>query len=148
MSDEDYMRLAIKEAMLAQQADEVPVGAIIVHQGIVIAQTHNMRESCKDPLAHAELLAIREASAMLGGWRLSGCTLYVTLEPCPMCAGGVINARIPRVVFGAYDKKAGAFGTLYHLGEGRLNHKPEVTGGVLEQECSSLLTNYFRNKRK
>ena len=134
MSDEDYMRLAIKEAMLAQQADEVPVGAIIVHQGIVIAQTHNMRESCKDPLAHAELLAIREASAMLGGWRLSGCTLYVTLEPCPM--------------FGAYDKKAGAFGTLYHLGEGRLNHKPEVTGGVLEQECSSLLTNYFRNKRK
>ena len=148
MSDQDYMRLAIEEAYSAMQADEVPIGAVIVHNDSVIAQAHNMRETCKDPLAHAELLAIREASAMLGGWRLLGCTLYVTLEPCPMCAGGIVNARIPRVVFGAYDRKAGAFGTLYDLAEGKLNHTPKVIGGVLETECASLLSNYFRNKRK
>ena len=148
MSDEAFMRFAIEEALLAQSADEVPIGTVIVHNGIVIARAHNMRETCRDPLAHAELLAIRQAAEMLGGWRLVDCTLYVTLEPCPMCAGGIINARLPRVVFGAYDKKAGAFGTLYNLAEGKLNHKPEITGGVLQEECSALLTGYFRQKRK
>ena len=99
-------------------------------------------------MAHAEIKAIGEAARFLGGWRLLDCTLYVTLEPCPMCAGAVINARIPRVVFGAYDKKAGAFGTLYDLAEGKLNHKPQVAGGVLEAECAALLSGYFKRKRK
>lgn len=142
------MALAISEAQKAQEIDEVPIGAIIVHNGGIIARAHNRRETDRSPLSHAEILAIRDASEYLGGWRLLNCTLYVTLEPCPMCAGAIVNARIPRVVFGAYDKKAGAFGTLYNLAEGKLNHTPEITGGILKTECAALLSNYFRQKRK
>lgn len=147
MTHEQYMQLAIAQAKKAQLLDEVPVGALIVYQDKIIARAFNQREGKKSPLAHAELSAIAKAAKKLQGWRLLDCTLYVTLEPCPMCAGAIINARIPSVVFGAYDKKAGAFGSLYHLAEGKLNHKPEILGGVLEQECSSLLTDYFRKKR-
>ena len=148
MSDQDYMALAISEAQKAQEIDEVPIGAIIVYNGGIIARAHNRRETDRSPLYHAEILAIRDASEYLGGWRLLNCTLYVTLEPCPMCACAIVNARIPRVVFGAYDKKAGAFGTLYNLAEGKLNHTPEITGGILKTECAALLSNYFRQKRK
>ena len=148
MDDEQWMRAAIRQAILAETLDEVPIGAVIVRDGAVIAEAHNTRETQKDPLGHAEIGAIAQAAKILGGWRLIGCTLYVTLEPCPMCAGAVIKARIPRVVFGAYDKKAGAMGTVYDLAEGKLNHRPEVRGGVLESECARLLSSYFRNKRK
>lgn len=148
MDDEKWMRAAIEQAMLAEAIDEVPIGAVIVRDEEVIAAAHNTRETDKNPLCHAEISAIARAAKALCGWRLPGCTLYVTLEPCPMCAGAVINARIPRVVFGAYDKKAGAFGTLYDLAEGKLNHKPEVAGGILEKECAQLLSSYFRKKRK
>ena len=148
MSDLDYMYFAIDEAKKARVMDEVPIGAVVVQNGEIIARAHNLRETNHSPLAHAEILAIKQASEYLDGWRLLGCTLYVTLEPCPMCAGAIINARIPRVVFGAYDKKAGAFGTLYNLAEGKLNHTPEIAGGMLETECASLLPNYFKQKRK
>ncbi|WP_302760300.1 tRNA adenosine(34) deaminase TadA [Christensenella hongkongensis] len=148
VDDEYWMEYAIAEARLAGEIDEVPIGAVIVKDDEIIARAHNMRETHKDPMAHAEIKAIEEAARFLGGWRLLDCTLYVTLEPCPMCAGAVINARIPRVVFGAYDKKAGAFGTLYDLAEGKLNHKPQVAGGVLEAECAALLSGYFKRKRK
>lgn len=148
MSDEEYMRLALDEAKKAGVIDEVPIGALIVKDDQIIARAHNLRETGRSPLAHAEVLAIQQASEHLGGWRLLDCTLYVTLEPCPMCAGASINARIPRIVFGAYDKKAGAFGTLYDLAEGKLNHKPQITGGVCEDECASLLSGYFKQKRK
>lgn len=148
MNDEKWMECAIAEAQRAAEIDEVPIGAVIVRKGRVIASAHNTRETDKNPLAHAEIGAIKKASEILGGWRLLECTLYVTLEPCPMCAGAIVNARIPRVVFGAYDRKAGALGTLYDLAEGKLNHTPEVAGGVLEEECAALLSGYFRNKRK
>lgn len=148
MNDEKWMECAIAEAQRAAEIDEVPIGAVIVREGRVIASAHNTRETDKNPLAHAEIGAIKKASEILGGWRLLECTLYVTLEPCPMCAGAIVNARIPRVVFGAYDRKAGALGTLYDLAEGKLNHTPEVAGGVLEEECAALLSGYFRNKRK
>ena len=147
MNHEKYMLMAINMAKKAQIKDEVPVGAIIVYQGKVIAKAGNMRESKRDPLAHAEILAIHKAAKKRGGWRLNGCTLYVTLEPCPMCAGAIVNARIDAVVFGAYDPKAGAFGSLYDLSEGKLNHKPKITGGVLEKPCAQIIKNYFRNKR-
>lgn len=143
-----YMRLAMVQAEKAMKKDEVPVGAVIVHKGKVIASAGNARERKKDPLAHAEILAIKKASKKLGGWRLPECSLYVTLEPCPMCAGAIINSRIDNVIFGAYDPKAGAFGSMYNLGEGKLNHTPNVTGGVLRDECASLLTGYFKQKRK
>ncbi|MEG2189294.1 MAG: tRNA adenosine(34) deaminase TadA [Christensenella sp.] len=146
--DEKWMKCAISEALRAGMADEVPIGAVIVRDGAVIATGANTRETSKNPLGHAEINAIQKASALLDGWRLLGCTLYVTLEPCPMCAGAIINARIPRVVFGAYDKKAGAFGTLYNLAEGKLNHTPAVLGGVLKDECAALLSEYFKHKRK
>ena len=148
MSDVEYMQLAIQQAVYAAEIDEVPIGAVMVRDGLVIAAAHNLRETEKDPLAHAEIRVIHDTAQALGGWRLPGCTLYVTLEPCPMCAGAIINARIPRVVFGAFDPKAGALGSIYNLAEGKLNHTPEVTGGVLGEECASLLKNYFRNKRK
>jgi len=148
MSDEIYMSLAMEQAGFAYDMDEVPVGAIIIKDGNVIARAHNMRETIKSPVAHAEIEAIMQAAGEVGGWRLDGCTLYVTLEPCPMCAGAIINARIPRVVFGAYDPKAGAMGTLYDLAEGKLNHKPEVTGGVMKEECGQILSRYFKEKRR
>ena len=147
-SDEHFMREALKEAERARRRDEVPVGAVVVREGRVIARAHNLREHKKDPSAHAEFIAMTKAARRLKGWRLVGCTLYVTLEPCPMCAGLIINSRIPRVVFGAYDKKAGALGSVYDLNEGRLNHRCELTGGVLEEECSDILKYYFREKRR
>ena len=145
---EVFMDAAIKMAQKAAVKDEVPIGAVIVYGGRIIAKAHNLRETRRDPLGHAELFAIRKAAKRLGGWRLSGCTLYVTLEPCPMCAGAVINARIDTVVFGAYDPKAGAFGTLYDLSEGKLNHKPQIIGGVQKDRCAALLKDFFNKKRK
>ena len=147
-NDEYYMSLAIEEARLAEQIDEVPIGAIAVLNGEVIARTHNLRESNKCATHHAEILAIEEACRKMGGWRLPGLTLYVTLEPCVMCAGAIINARIPRVVFGADDLRFGAFGSLLDLSEIPLNHKPEITRGVLKDECRRLLSDYFVKKRK
>ena len=148
MSDfERYMKLALAQAQKAKSKDEVPVGAVIVKDNKVIAKACNMRESKKDPLGHAEIYAISKAAKKLGGWRLPGCTLFVTLEPCPMCTGAIINARIEKVVFGAFDPKAGALGSLYNLAEGKLNHTPKVIGGIMEEECSGILSSYFREKR-
>jgi len=144
---EKFLQAAITAAQYALKKDEVPIGAVIVRDGRIIAKGFNLKESKRDPLAHAEIIAIRKAAKKLKSWRLCGCTLYVTLEPCPMCAGAIINSRIDEVVFGAYDPKAGAFGSVYDLAQGRLNHKPRITGGVLQQECSKLLTDYFQNKR-
>ncbi len=141
------MTAALEMARKAAKRDEVPVGAVIVHNGAVIAKAHNLRETRRSPLAHAEMIAIEKAARKLHGWRLSGCTLYVTLEPCPMCAGAIVNSRIDEVVFGAYDPKAGACGTLYNLAEGRLNHTPKVTGGMLEEESAAILKAYFKGKR-
>ncbi len=142
------MAAAIDMAKKAAAKDEVPVGAVIVKDGRIIAKACNLRETRKSPLAHAELLAIGKAAKRLGGWRLPGCTLYVTLEPCPMCAGAIINARLENVVFGAYDPKGGALGSLYDLCEGKLNHKPLCVGGVLQEDCATLLTDYFKLKRR
>ena len=146
-NDEYFMARAIAQVKKALAYDEVPVGAVVVREGKIIARAHNLRETKKMPTAHAELLAMEKAAKKLGGWRLIGCTLYVTLEPCPMCAGTAVNARIPRIVFGAYDQKAGAMGSVYTLQEGKLNHTPEVLGGILAQECAELLSGYFKQKR-
>lgn len=146
--DTAFMREALAEASRAAAMDEVPVGAVIVRGGQVIARAANTRETSRCATHHAEILAIEEACRALGGWRLSGATLYVTLEPCPMCAGAIANARIARVVFGAYDPKAGAYGSLFDLNALPLNHHPAVTGGCLAPECREVLTSYFRAKRK
>ncbi len=143
------MMLALAEAEAAAAADEVPVGAVIVCDGTVLAAAHNQREQLHDPTAHAEMIAITQAAAALGSWRLEGCSLYVTLEPCPMCAGAIVQARIPQVVYGAADPKAGAAGSLYQLlDDPRLNHRSEVIGGVLSDRCGELLTEFFAGKRK
>lgn len=147
--DERYMALAIAEAAKAQAIGEVPIGAVIVREGAVIAQAYNQRETLQEPTAHAELTAIHEASRKLGTWRLTGCTLYVTLEPCPMCAGAIVLSRIDRLVFGAPDPKAGCAGTLMNLvQDSRFNHQAEVTSNVLGAQCGTLLTEFFRNLRK
>ncbi len=143
-----YMERAIRLAEEAAEADEVPVGALIVHRGEVIATACNTREASRCATHHAEILAIEEACRRLGGWRLPDCTLYVSLEPCPMCAGAIVNARIGRVVYGASDVRAGAFGSVINLNDLPLNHKVEVTAGVLAEECRSVLGTYFRAKRK
>ncbi|MBQ4324263.1 MAG: tRNA adenosine(34) deaminase TadA [Clostridia bacterium] len=150
MTEQDklYMNTCIALASEAAARDEVPVGALIVQGDRVIASASNTREESKCATHHAEILAIEEACRTLGGWRLPNCTLYVTLEPCPMCAGAAINARIDRVVYGAPDPKGGALGSLVNLAEVPFNHKPEVEGGVLEAECAEVLTSYFRRKRK
>ena len=149
-ADEDvaYMLEAMSLAKLAEEIDEVPVGALIVRDGRVIARAYNTRETSKCATHHAEILAIEEACRTLGGWRLPGCTLYVTMEPCAMCAGAIINARIPRVVYGAPDLRFGAFGSLINLAEVPLNHKPELVGGVLKDENVDILRSYFKKKRK
>ena len=147
-NDEYYVREALAEARRAEAIDEVPVGAVIVHGGEIIAMTHNLRETNKCATHHAEILAIEKACRALGGWRLPDTTLYVTMEPCAMCAGAIINARIPRVVYGTHDLRFGAFGSLLNISELPLNHKAEVTGGVLEEECRDLLTAYFKRKRR
>lgn len=148
-SDESWMRQALKLALMAAEQDEVPVGAVIVHNEKVIARGWNQRELLKDPTAHAEMIAITQAAAELDSWRLLDCTLYVTLEPCPMCAGAIVQARIPRVVYGATDPKAGAVDSLYQLlSDARLNHSALVTSGVLAAECGSILTEFFEAKRR
>jgi tRNA(adenine34) deaminase len=129
--------------------DEVPVGAVIVHEGRVIAAAHNQREQLRDPTAHAEMIAITQAAAQLASWRLEDCTLYVTLEPCPMCAGAIVQARIPRVVYGATDPKAGAVQSLFELlSDKRLNHQAEVVAGVLAERCGELLSKFFQQQRR
>ncbi len=148
MKDEQYMALAIEQAKLAASLGEVPVGAVLVHQGEVIAAGYNRREIDKDPLAHAELLCIKQASQALGGWRIPDATLYVTLEPCPMCAGGILNARIDRVVYGAKDPKAGSLDSVTQLYQLPYNWKPQVTGGVLEEDCAELLRQFFAQLRQ
>ena len=143
-----WMRLALDEARAAAAEDEVPVGAIVVVGGRVIASAHNQREQLADPTAHAEMIALTQAAAALGSWRLEDCTLYVTLEPCPMCAGAILQARVPRVVWGAADPKAGAVESLYRLFEdARLNHRVEHVGRVLADECGRVLSDFFRGKR-
>lgn len=147
-ADEMYMAMALEEARAARAIGEVPIGAVVVCDGAVVARGHNRRETDSDPAAHAELIAIREASQRLGRWRLSDCTVYVTLEPCPMCAGLMHQARIARCVYGADDPKAGAVGTLYDLSsDARLNHRFEVTRGVSGAQCGEILTAFFRERR-
>lgn len=142
-----YMREAMSLAAMAEAIDEVPVGALIVRDGEIIAKAYNTREHSKCATHHAEILAIEQACRTLGGWRLPGCTLYVTMEPCAMCAGAIINARIPRVVYGAPDLRFGAFGSLINLADVPLNHKPEIIGGVLKDENVEMLRAYFKKKR-
>ena len=148
-SHEHYMRLALREAEQALNEDEVPIGAVIVQGARVIASAHNQREQLHDPTAHAEMIAITQAAEMIGDWRLEGCRLYVTLEPCPMCAGAILQARVPVVVYGAADPKAGAVHTLYQLlSDPRLNHRCEVVPGVISERCGELLTQFFQAKRR
>lgn len=147
MNDEYYMSLALAEAEKACRKKEAPIGAVIVKNDRVIARAHNLREARKNALGHAELLAIRKACRALGGWRLIGCTMYVTLEPCPMCAGAIINSRIERVVYGASDKKAGCCESVVDLFSLPFNHRPEVLGGVLQAQCSSMLSDFFKSLR-
>lgn len=161
MNDEDYMRMALEEARAAAAAGEVPIGAVVVYQPIdrgtrkpldqprVIARAGNARERTKDPAGHAEFIAMEQASRYLGAWRLTDCTVYVTLEPCIMCAGLMQQARVSRCVYGTHDPKGGALGTLYRINaDERLNHAFPVTEGVLEQECADLLRSFFAKKRK
>ena len=146
---EHYMKLALEEAAAAMDENEVPIGAVIVREGRVIARAHNQREQLHDPTAHAEMIAITQAAAALGSRRLDACTLYVTLEPCPMCAGAVLQARLPTVVYGAADPKAGAVHTLYRLLEDpRLNHRCLVVPGVAADECGRILTQFFQKQRE
>ena len=146
--DISFMREAMRLASLAEEMDEVPVGAVIVKDGKIIASAYNTRETSKCATHHAEILAIEEACRTLGGWRLPGVTLYVTMEPCAMCAGAIINARIERVIYGTKDIRFGAFGSLIDLAKVPLNHTPEVIGGLLEDECREMLSSYFKKKRK
>jgi tRNA(adenine34) deaminase len=148
MTNEDAMRVALEEAKVAAAAGDVPVGAVVVRNGEIIARRHNERELTGDPTAHAEVLALRDASATLGTWRLDDCTLVVTLEPCIMCAGALVNSRIGRLVYGAADLKAGATASLYNvMSDPRVNHNPPVEHGVLGQECSALLQEFFSRLR-
>ncbi|MEA2191656.1 MAG: tRNA(adenine34) deaminase [Solirubrobacteraceae bacterium] len=146
--DEYFMRLALREAEAAQEHGDVPIGAVVVHDGEVVGAGGNERELRQDPTAHAEVLALREASRALGSWRVLDSVLYVTLEPCAMCAGAIVLARVPRVVFGTTDPKAGAAGSVLDiLAEPRLNHRPVVAGGLLAAECAALLTGFFGSRR-
>lgn len=146
--DEKFMAEALKEAEKSANFDEVPVGAVIVKDGKIIARGHNLRERSNDPTAHAEIMAIRKTCKKLKSWRLEGCTIYVTIEPCSMCAGTILWTRMQRVVYGANDPKGGALGSSYNLFEVKnINHKVEITRGVLENRCAGLMTSFFRNKR-
>ena len=143
-----YMQQALVQAKIAFEKDEVPVGAVIVREDKVIAKAYNKREKKQNALYHAELLAIDKACKKLKTFRLTDCELYVTLEPCPMCAGAIINARLKKVVFGAYDQKRGCVGSIYNLLEdNRFNHNPQVVGGVMEKECAEIMSNFFKTKR-
>ncbi|MEC2342849.1 tRNA adenosine(34) deaminase TadA [Paenibacillus barengoltzii] len=146
---EYWMAEAIQEARKAEAIGEVPIGAVIVRGDEIVGRGHNLRESSLDGTAHAEMIAIREASERLGAWRLLHCRLYVTLEPCPMCAGAIVQCRVPHVIYGAPDPKAGCAGTLMNLlQEPRFNHRTDITSGILQEECASLLTGFFRRLRK
>lgn len=148
-SHDAWMRAALREARQAFAEEEVPIGAVIVRDGHVIAAAHNQREQLHDPTAHAEMIAITQAAAAIGDWRLEHCALYVTLEPCPMCAGAIVQARIPVVVYGATDPKAGAVHTLFQLlDDRRLNHRAHVVAGVLAAECGGILTEFFQAQRR
>ncbi|MBQ8747849.1 MAG: tRNA adenosine(34) deaminase TadA [Clostridia bacterium] len=147
-TDEEYMALALDLAREAAEAGEVPVGCVIVRDGEVIAEGRNRREGDRHALAHAEIEAIDGACRALGGWRLTGCTLYVTLEPCPMCAGAIVNARVPRVVYGTKDARAGAMGSVLHVNSYPLNHKAEVTAGVCADACAEILRGFFKSRRE
>jgi len=143
-----FMQLAYQEAEIAFTENEVPVGAVIVHGERIVAAAHNQREQLLDPTAHAEMIAITQAAQSLGSWRLEGCTLYVTLEPCPMCAGAILQARIATVVYGASDPKAGAVDSLYRLlSDERLNHRCEIVGGVMAERCGEILSRFFQHQR-
>ena len=144
---ERFMKKALGRAKTAREHGETPVGAVIVKDGKIIAGGRNRREEAKNALCHAEMAAINAACKKLGGWRLIGCDMYVTLEPCPMCAGAIINSRIENVYFGAYDKKAGSFGSIADFNEIGYNHKPNVEGGVMEKECSQILSEFFKDLR-
>ncbi len=144
-----FMKMAIKEALKGEAQDEVPIGAVIVKDGVVIARAHNEKEKKNQATRHAEIVAIEKATKKLRNWWLEDCDMYVTLEPCAMCAGALINSRLRAVYFGAYDLKAGCCGSLYNLPtDTRFNHRLTVEGGILKEECASLLTNYFKKKRK
>lgn len=149
MNDMDYMTLALAEAQKAYKIGEVPVGAVIVRKkdGEIVGRGYNRREIDKNPLSHAEISAINEAAEKLGGWRLIGCDIYVTLEPCPMCCGAIINSRIERVIYGAADLKSGSVKSVQNMFEMPYNHKPEILGGVLKMECSEILSEFFRELR-
>jgi tRNA(adenine34) deaminase len=145
---ERWMQLALEQARCAFDVEEVPVGAVVVHNDQVIGEGYNQRETLHDPTAHAEMIAITQAAQALGSWRLLDCTLYVTLEPCPMCAGAIVQARLPRVIFGTLDPKAGACQTLYRItDDARLNHRCAVLGGVLQEECKGILQEFFALQR-
>jgi tRNA(adenine34) deaminase len=148
LTDIDFMNIALQEAFIAFKQDEVPIGAVLVQDGQILAQAHNAPIACNDPSAHAEMLALRKACEKTGNYRLTGAALYVTLEPCVMCAGAILQARLARVIFGARDPKAGAVLSLYHiLNDNRFNHQVDVTEGVLQEECGEILSRFFKEKR-
>lgn len=148
MKHSHYMKLAFREAEAALNMGEVPVGAVVVAEGEVVGRGHNLRETTNDPTAHAEILALREASEKMGRWRLAGADIYITLEPCSMCAGAITLARVDRLVYGASDPKAGACGSIFDIvGDHRLNHRPEIIRGVLEDECREILKTFFKGRR-
>ena len=149
MIEEKYMKLALKQSMKAQEKDEVPIGCVIVKDDKVIARGYNLRQTKQQSYAHAEMIAIQKACKKLGTWRLEDCDLYVTLEPCPMCAGAILQSRIKRVIYGAKDPKGGCVDSCMKMYETKgFNHYPEVLSGILEEECSSILTNFFKMKRE
>ncbi len=146
--DEYFMKIALDEAYKAYSIGEVPVGAIIVNNQKIIAKGYNMRETLKDPTAHAEIIAIKKASEVLGGWRLIDCTMYVTIEPCAMCAGAIVNSRIERLVIGAKDPKMGACGSIINIAQNQIfNHRADITWGIMEYECSEIMKDFFRKLR-
>ncbi|MFH0888086.1 MAG: tRNA adenosine(34) deaminase TadA [Planctomycetota bacterium] len=146
--DENYMKESIKEALKALEEDEVPIGAVIVYQDKIIGRAYNQREKLRDPTAHAEMIALTQAASFLDNWRLKDTTIYVTIEPCIMCAGALVNARVKRLVYGAKDPKAGGCGSIFNIiDDSRLNHQVEVTSGVLEKDCQSILQKFFKIKR-
>lgn len=149
MTDEDYMRLALQEADCAAQKGEIPIGAVLVLEGEVVAKAHNMRETWQDATAHAEVVVIQEACKKLARWRLDDAILYVTVEPCPMCAGAIVNSRIRKVVYGCTDTKAGGVESIFNiLSNPSLNHKPEIISGICENECRGIIKNFFKKRRQ